>query len=190
LNLYGFANGDPVTYDDPFGLCAPWCTALAGGALGGGGRMLFNHITDRPLWQGVGASAAAGAAAGALLGVGGSALLARGGAAAAEIGAGAGVGGAAFRHGTRVKEFVQTSAGNLEVSFKVAIDGGKLHLQNFSVFGADSERLKLGAGEMLKLTRGLMDAAKSQGFDQITITGNRVGGANPGHMFEVTRGLK
>jgi RHS repeat-associated protein len=29
LNLYGFANGDPVNYSDPFGLCVPWCIVAA-----------------------------------------------------------------------------------------------------------------------------------------------------------------
>jgi RHS repeat-associated protein len=35
LNLYGYANGDPVNFSDPFGLCVPWphC-ALAAGRLG------------------------------------------------------------------------------------------------------------------------------------------------------------
>jgi RHS repeat-associated protein len=27
VNLYGFANGDPVSYDDPYGLC-PWCVVF------------------------------------------------------------------------------------------------------------------------------------------------------------------
>ncbi|MGQ0641019.1 MAG: RHS repeat-associated core domain-containing protein, partial [Gemmatimonadaceae bacterium] len=29
LNLYGFANGDPVSFSDPFGLCVPWCLVAA-----------------------------------------------------------------------------------------------------------------------------------------------------------------
>jgi RHS repeat-associated protein len=29
VNLYGFAGGDPVNFSDPFGLCIPFCTALA-----------------------------------------------------------------------------------------------------------------------------------------------------------------
>jgi RHS repeat-associated protein len=34
VNVYGFANGDPVTYSDPYGLCPPLprCLMLAGGA--------------------------------------------------------------------------------------------------------------------------------------------------------------
>ncbi len=34
LNLYGFANGDPVTFSDPFGLC-PWCLGAIGGVVTG-----------------------------------------------------------------------------------------------------------------------------------------------------------
>ncbi len=33
LNLYGFANGDPVSYGDPFGLTPGWLAALARGVL-------------------------------------------------------------------------------------------------------------------------------------------------------------
>jgi hypothetical protein len=32
LNLYGYANGDPINFSDPFGLC-PWCLGAAAGAL-------------------------------------------------------------------------------------------------------------------------------------------------------------
>jgi len=45
LNLYGYADGDPINYSDPFGLCTPWpdCMfqaaanwgASRGGAVGG-----------------------------------------------------------------------------------------------------------------------------------------------------------
>jgi len=94
-----------------------------------------------------------------------------------------------LRNGQRVKEFVETAGGKLEVAYKVAIDGGKLHLQNFSVFGADAEKVKVGTGQMLQLTRQLIDAARAQGFEQITISGQRISGANPGHVFEVVKDL-
>lgn len=44
MNLYGFANGDPVTYSDPFGLC-PVCILAAAWAIyevGSSGYDLFN----------------------------------------------------------------------------------------------------------------------------------------------------
>lgn len=48
LNLYGFADGDPVTYDDPFGLCPTcdkWALGLATrgmvqGGMAGGAKVL------------------------------------------------------------------------------------------------------------------------------------------------------
>jgi uncharacterized protein RhaS with RHS repeats len=35
LNLYGYANGDPINFSDPFGLtpACPWCWGAAAGLL-------------------------------------------------------------------------------------------------------------------------------------------------------------
>jgi len=70
LNLYGFANGDPVNFSDPFGLCPvpQLCAAALGAALGAGSQVLFNAIADRPLSEGVGAAALGGALIGATFG--------------------------------------------------------------------------------------------------------------------------
>ncbi|GAB1344716.1 polymorphic toxin type 50 domain-containing protein [Gemmatimonas sp.] len=70
LNLYGFANGDPVNYTDPFGLCPlpQICTAALGAVLGAGGQVLINALSDRPLSENVGTSALAGALIGASFG--------------------------------------------------------------------------------------------------------------------------
>ncbi len=87
LNLYGFANGDPVNFSDPFGLCVPWCTAAIGAAIGGGaaalGTVWYNYLQGRSLSEGVGRNTLVGAGAGAavglgygLLGAGGSATVA------------------------------------------------------------------------------------------------------------------
>lgn len=43
---------------------------------------------------------------------------------------------------------------------------------------------------MLQLTRQLIETARTQGFEQVTISGVRMGGANPGHVFEVTKNLR
>jgi RHS repeat-associated protein len=77
LNLYGYANGDPVNFSDPFGLCPPE----------------DNNITDCP-----GFFTAIGAATGALLGglgggTGGAALCVPGGPALAACGAAGGAAG-------------------------------------------------------------------------------------------------
>ncbi|MCC6928165.1 MAG: RHS repeat-associated core domain-containing protein [Gemmatimonadaceae bacterium] len=74
LNLYGYANGDPVNFSDPFGLC-PWCVAVAGEVLYGaavGGitgaieQVALNKLSGRPTWEGVGETAAIGAGVGAV----------------------------------------------------------------------------------------------------------------------------
>jgi RHS repeat-associated protein len=71
LNTYGFADGDPVSYDDPYGLCPPaLCAAAAGAVLGGGIKMANNYLDGRPLTEDVGKWVAGGAAIGLTLGLG------------------------------------------------------------------------------------------------------------------------
>jgi hypothetical protein len=130
-----------------------------------------------------------GGAAGATLGLGAEALAARGLLTSAVAG-GSGAAGFAARNGQRVQQFVETTAGQLEVSYKVAVDGARLTLSNFSVFPVTTDRLNVGAAQMLNLTRQLIEAAKAQGFEQLRITGYRVSGADPGHMFDVVKNLK
>ena len=74
LNLYGFADGDPVNYSDPFGLC-PLCLAVAaeslegaviGGVTGGLEQIALNKLHGRPTWEGVGRTAAIGTSVGAV----------------------------------------------------------------------------------------------------------------------------
>jgi RHS repeat-associated protein len=102
LNLYGYANGDPVNYSDPFGLCPAipqLCTAALGAAAGAGGQVLFNYLNGRPISQDVGQAALSGGIMGLTLGA--AAPAAAGGFAAriatlgARSGAGAGAGVAA-----------------------------------------------------------------------------------------------
>ncbi len=193
VNLYAYAANNPVAFSDPYGLCAPWCTAFAGALIGGAGAALatvaYNAMNDRPLRENVGRNALIGGAAGGAIGLGVGLLSGGGSAAAAGAGGAGGAGAAGFQNGQRVSQFVETAGGKLEVAYKVAVDGTKVHLQNFSVFGADAETVKVGTGQMLQLTRQLIDAAKAQGFEQITISGQRVSGANPGHVMEIMKDL-
>ena len=74
VNLYQFNGNDPASYTDPFGLCVPWCTALIGAAVGGGGAAIatlaYNAMNDRPLGENVGRNALVGGAAGGAIGLG------------------------------------------------------------------------------------------------------------------------
>ncbi|WP_405282509.1 RHS repeat-associated core domain-containing protein [Gaopeijia maritima] len=91
-NLYGFANGDPINFSDPFGLCVPFpiCTAAIGAATGGAGgaviRMVSNALEGRSLGDGVASAAIEGAAWGAV--IGGIGAFAGGGVAAGASGFG------------------------------------------------------------------------------------------------------
>jgi RHS repeat-associated protein len=94
LNLYGFADGDPVNYSDPFGLCVPWCTAAVGAAIGGGsaalGTLWYNYAKGNPLRQNLGRNTLIGAGSGAAIGLG--VGLLGGGSAVGAVGAGVTVG--------------------------------------------------------------------------------------------------
>ena len=69
LNVYGFAEGDPVNFSDPFGLC-PWCIGAGiGTAVGFGGTVLWNYRHDQPITTNLVRNLLIGAATGATLGV-------------------------------------------------------------------------------------------------------------------------
>lgn len=77
-----------LNYSDPFGLCVPWCTALAGAAIGGAGAaigtMWYNHAHGQPLSTNLGRNSLIGAGAGAAVGLG-YGLIAGGSAAGAGV---------------------------------------------------------------------------------------------------------
>lgn len=99
LNSYGFANGNPVSYSDPYGLSSqacPTCVGIVLGAvIGGGGRALYNYLNDRPIGDGVAKYALGGAVIGGTLGFGYGVLATRAAAAATTVTTVAGAGGAA-----------------------------------------------------------------------------------------------
>lgn len=81
LNAYGFANGDPVNFSDPFGLCI-WdgCIAEAialAAASSAAIRFIGNKLMGRPAAENVVRDAVGGAAVMGLLVGGGAAMAAR-----------------------------------------------------------------------------------------------------------------
>jgi len=81
LNLYGYANGDPVNFSDPFGLC-PICPWLVGAAAGAATGVAEGYLLTRALGESYGAGdfaydATLGAIGGALAVFGRGARLAR-----------------------------------------------------------------------------------------------------------------
>jgi RHS repeat-associated protein len=86
LNLYGYANGDPVNFSDPFGLCPLCITAGAGGAAFGVIRVASNYLNDRPLTEGVAEDIVKGIAIGGTLGAAAPLLIGRGAGAAVTEG--------------------------------------------------------------------------------------------------------
>ncbi|MEK9502035.1 RHS repeat-associated core domain-containing protein [Gaopeijia maritima] len=92
MNLYGFANGDPVNFSDPFGLC-PVCgvaglAALGGGLVDAGIQAAANALVGRPILEGTGRAFAFGAAAG-VAGFGIGRWIGRGASAARSVASGA-----------------------------------------------------------------------------------------------------
>jgi RHS repeat-associated protein len=85
LNLYGYADGDPVNFSDPFGLC-PMCVvglvvleeaargAVVGGVSGALMQVAANKLSGAPIWEGVGEATAVGAGVGAVTAGVGSAI--------------------------------------------------------------------------------------------------------------------
>jgi RHS repeat-associated protein len=77
-NLYGYASGDPVNLSDPFGLCVPVnvCLAVAGFAIGAGGRLAYNLYMGNKWYDGVGTAGLYGGAIGLTLGAAAPAITA------------------------------------------------------------------------------------------------------------------
>lgn len=120
LNLYGFAEGDPVNYSDPFGLCLEdLCIGEAmaiGMAVFGGVRMAWNKIHHRPATEGVAQDMVIGAGTGmtaaavtARLGVGaGTAATAGRSATAFEVAAAGG------RHAGLLRNYADRAASEIQ----------------------------------------------------------------------------
>jgi RHS repeat-associated protein len=204
LNSYGYAEGNPVSYSDPYGLSAqsnpcllnPKLCDLAAGAIGGaaigaGIQMLSNYAEGRPLGEGVGRAALTGGAAGAALGGVGLAVKGWRGTRGARAAAAAASGGDdVFRAGSIVTRAVNTPAGIVDLQATIGIEGTHLTLGNVGVFARFADEVELGTREMLGILRPILNEARDAGFETVRITGVRLGGATPRRIADFTVTLK
>jgi RHS repeat-associated protein len=193
LNAYGFADGDPVTYGDPYGLsaesgCPPICNETNPRHL----ELEVERAENATAGDAALAVGVLGATLGApLLSRAGAAILTRlGFGAARATPAAAAAGPAVFRNGERVQRFFETAQGRVEMLYRVNIQDRTLHLDGVSVFPHFAERLNPGSAAVQQGLRTLMSEARAQGFETLRITGERISGAGPGRIQDLVLNLK
>jgi len=167
LNLYGFADGDPVNFSDPFGLC-PVCVIYAAYEVG-------STLFDLYDLAKTGVSYARGQASKTELGVTAAGTLAG----LFSVGGGLGKAG---RSGVRILEREgNTVIGTFNVAKGEARFAGELVEQGETlvVRGAHIE----GAGTLAELKSVAREFGREHGFKRVVIEGGRrTTGARPGHI--------
>jgi hypothetical protein len=115
INLYAYAGNNPVSFDDPYGLC-PWCIGAAlGAAVAGTVHVAANFVQGRPVTENLGRSLLVGAIVGGTLGAAapeatlafGARVTAGSTAAVTATGAGAAEAGTGGRHAGYVAEMAK-----------------------------------------------------------------------------------
>jgi RHS repeat-associated protein len=165
LNLYGFANGDPVNFSDPFGLCvgplAPVCVLVA--------RIGIFAMRAAPVATELGVAASTGLTAGAAAGA------AQGGAGAATT-LGGRLGGAAHR--ARVAEVADefiaaggkiVAGGGRLPERAVEVGGGRIRFPDIIGEAADAARVFINVGRMTK--GGVPVSREVRALDDLLRTG-------------------
>ena len=132
VNLYSYAGNNPISFDDPYGLCVPVnvCLAVAGALIGGGTRIAYNLYQGNDWTEGVGSDMARGAAIGLTFGLAAPAIATAGlGAGGADLAAGGGI--KAFDSFSRFKSAMGRAGDNMDWHHIVEQTGS-----NVSKFGA------------------------------------------------------
>jgi len=65
------------------------------------------------------------------------------------------------------------------------IDGANLHLKDIAVYPIGAKSFDLGLREVVQLKNQLVAEARELGFETLRITGERLTGANPGHVVDI-----
>ena len=178
INLYGFANGDPVSYSDPYGLCPPeddndgrWCTSPMYPTL------RFFGVSDK--WAslvaqiGYGAAGDAGAP-GMGAGVRGIAGGAAAGARASAAGGRAGLRAFELDAQSTFTRSFETRAGTIDVAVEASTQGRTLVVREVAVYpqGPDAPN-SVGPAAMLRGLRMVEDEARQRGYERIILQAHR-----------------
>jgi RHS repeat-associated protein len=100
-------------------------------------------------------------------------------------------GPALFAAGQLFEHTFETSAGEVGFLAEVESTGSTLILKDVAVYPTGtSGSLNVGTGQVMQALHQLENLARSQGFTQLQITGQRLSGANPGGLVNITRNLK
>ncbi len=90
-----------------------------------------------------------------------------------------------FRNGDIILREFRTSRGTVDLAAEVQISGRSLHLKDVAVFPRGTDRLSVGAREVIAIRNQLAQEARAYGFRELRITGTRVSGANPGKQVDI-----
>jgi len=83
---------------------------------------------------------------------------------------------------------INTGAGQVQVAGQASVNGSALHISDAMIYpvGQGVESVPIGSSGVMSLIRDVGMSAKQLGFETLRITGDRLTGANPGHMFDKT----
>jgi RHS repeat-associated protein len=171
LNAYGFGQGDPVNYQDPFGLCGI-CENVA--AL---------NIQVEGVEKRTGRDVAILGAAAITAAAGGAAIMAQ---TASTIALGSRVATATAAAGRipngDLERTFETGAGRIRILGEAISEGTTLRINDFLVYPDNASRLHAGFSAMRAGFRGLEQIARDAGYSQVIINYNRTSGINAGKI--------
>jgi hypothetical protein len=95
-----------------------------------------------------------------------------------------------FKTGVDFDETFSTDIGPIGVLAEVVADGDHLQLLDLAVYPTEtSNRLRIGTNQVREIYRAIALSARSEGFRRLTITAERLSGANPGRKIRIERSL-
>ena len=207
LGLYTYSRNNPVVLKDPDGNVAPLIVGaiVAGAAVAG---LAVDIATLEPDYSGSGrveSSSGPGdllggpaAAAGRATLAAGKAALQSGRALADDAAAAAKAGveklngffgrntNLPFKHGDYITKSFNIGDEVIEIGGQASIKGKHITLEGTAIFPVGKKTADIGRQGVIELRDKVAKEFKSLGFEKLTIQGERISGANPGKLPDIT----